>query len=79
LLTRGGGAELYDVETEELEWSSDDDEEFAEEFEDFLAHEDVADILDYLVEIECLTDLEADHCEILEEYYTQADLSGEFR
>lgn len=79
MLTRGGGAELIDVLDEELAWSSDDDEDFAIEFDDFLTTDDVDDILDYLEEVDELTQLEADQCEIEEEYYEASDLVGMFR
>lgn len=80
LLTRGGGAELIDVlDNEETVWSSDDDEDFSEEFDDFLTAADVDDILDYLEEIGELTTHEADQCDVEEEYYEPSDLVGMFR
>lgn len=80
LLTRGGGAQLIDVEDgEEVVWSSDEDEDFAEEFEQFLNQDDVWEILDYLEEVGELTKHEADQCDVQEEYYSPGDLVGMFR
>lgn len=80
VLTRGGRAELYDVrDDEEPVWSSDDDEEFSEEFPDFLTQDDVYDVLDFLESAGELTRHEADQCEVEEEYYSASDLAGMFR
>lgn len=80
LLTRGGGAELYDVrDDEEPVWTSDDDEDFAEEFPDFLTQSDVYDVLDFLESVGELTRHEADQCEVEEEYYSPSDLVGMFQ
>ena len=80
VLTRGGGAELIDVlDKEAVTWSSDDDEEFAEEFEEFLTKDDIPDILDYLEEVGELTKHEADQCDIEEEYFEPSDLVGMLR
>jgi hypothetical protein len=79
MLTRGGGAELLDVDDDEsVVWSSDDDPDFAEEFQDFLTQDDVPDILDYLEEIGELSQHEADQCDVQEEYYSASDLVGVF-
>ncbi len=79
VLTRGGGAELIDVlDDEAIAWSSDNDEDFAEEFDDFLTTDDVDEILDYLEEVGELTRLEADQCEVEEEYFEPSDLAGMF-
>jgi hypothetical protein len=79
LLTRGGGAELIDVEDhEDVVWSSDDDEDFAEEFEGFLTQSDVFDILEYLELTGELSRHEADECDVQEEYYSPSDLVGMF-
>jgi len=80
VLTRGGGAELIDVlDDEEVVWASDDDPEFQDEFEgEFLGQDDVADILDYLVEVGELSKHEADRCVIEEEYYEASELTGMF-
>lgn len=79
MLTRGGGAELIDVlDDEAIAWSSDNDEDFAEEFDDFLTTDDVDEILDYLEEVGELTRLEADQCEVEEEYFEPSDLAGMF-
>lgn len=79
LLTRGGGAELIDLDVDETVWTSQDDEEFMEEFPDFLDQADIADILDYLEEVGELTAREADQCEIQEEYYKPSELAGMLR
>ena len=79
VLTRGGGAELIDVrDNEEVVWSSDDDEDFTEEFDTFLAQEDVFDILDYLERVGELSKHEADECDVQEEFYEPSDLAGMF-
>ena len=80
VLTRGGGAELIDVDDDEdVVWSSEEDEDFREEFDDFLTQADVFDILDYLEYIGELTRHEADECEVQEEYYEPSQLPGMFR
>jgi hypothetical protein len=77
LLTRGGEAELIDLADDETVWSSRDDEEFMEEFPDFLQYSDVHDILDYLErDALALTTREADDCEVVEEYLTPSQLAG---
>jgi hypothetical protein len=78
-LTRGGGAELVDLENDELAWASNDDEEFLEEFPHFLKVADVADILDYLEEVGELTSREADRCDVREEFIDAQDLAGMMR
>jgi TusA-related sulfurtransferase len=78
-LTAGGGAELIDLETGETVWVSNDDDDFLEEFPDFLKREDLADILDYLEEVGELTHREADRCDIQEETIDAADLAGMVR
>jgi hypothetical protein len=79
VLTRGGGAELIDVQdNEEVVWSSDDDEDFTEEFDAFLTQEDVFDILDYLERVGELSKHEADECDVQEEFYAPSDLAGMF-
>jgi hypothetical protein len=80
ILTRGGGAELIDVDDDEaVVWSSADDEDFREEFDGFLNQEDTYDILDYLEQVGELTRHEADQCDVREEYYSPSDLIGMFR
>lgn len=78
-LTRGGGAELTDLETDETVWASVDDPDFMEEFPDFLHQSDVADILDYLEEVGEMTAREADRCDVREEFIEAADLAGLMR
>lgn len=78
-LTRGGGAELLDLEEDETVWTSDEDDDFREEFPDFLHYDDVMDILEYLEDIQQLTELEADHCQIEEQFIDAADLAGMVR
>lgn len=78
-LTAGGGAELEDLSEGETVWTSQDDEDFREEFPDFLQYDDVADILDYLEEIGELTGREADRCEIREESLRGERLAGLMR
>jgi hypothetical protein len=79
VLTRGGGAELIDVaDNENVVWSSDDDSDFAEEFDAFLTQDDVGDVLDYLEDAGELSRHEADACDVREEYYSAADLTGVF-
>jgi hypothetical protein len=78
-LTRGGGADLTDLEWGETVWASTDDADFMEEFPDFLRQEDLADILDYLEEVGELTARDADRCQIREEFIEAADLAGMMR
>ena len=80
VLTRGGGAELLDVDDgEEVVWSSEEDEDFREEFDGFLTQADVFDILDYLEATGELTRHEADQCDVQEDSYDPSDLVGMFR
>ena len=79
VLTRGGGAELIDTEDDTVVWSSVDDEDFLEEFPDFLHLSDVMDILDYLVEVGELTEREADAAEVSEEFLEASDVAGMWR
>lgn len=79
MLTRGGGAELLDLaDNEEIVWSSDDDEDFAQEFDSFLMQDDVFDILDFLERAGELSRQEADECDVQEEYYSPSDMRGMF-
>jgi hypothetical protein len=79
LLTRGGGAELFDLQEDgDPIWSAADDEDFTEEFGTFLTEADLHDIFDYLVAIGELTMHEADQCDVKEEYYTPSDMLGLF-
>jgi hypothetical protein len=66
-LLQSGGAELVDVETDEVIWASDSDEEFAEEFPEILDENDVEHLLDYLEEHEVLASRELEVCEIITE------------
>ena len=59
LFTPQGGAQLLssDAQGARILWSSDNDQDFAEEFHDFLdPDEDLHDLTDYLVEQEALSD-----------------------
>lgn len=76
ILTQGGGAQLFDLEAQELVWTSTDDPDFMEEFPDFLTVGDVADVLDYLEEVGELSTLEADQCDIREEFMDAAAAAG---
>jgi hypothetical protein len=54
LLTAHGTAQLLDADDRVL-WSSDDDEDFTDEYPDeFLEEEDVEEILQYLVDCELI-------------------------
>jgi hypothetical protein len=75
VLTQGGGAELID-ESGEMWWVGNDDPEFTAEFSHFLMAADVADILDYLVEVGELNEAEADACLISEEFLEGAQRAG---
>lgn len=55
ILTAHGTAELVDVD-ENILWASDDDDDFKEEFEDFLTEEDFDNVLDFLREAEIITE-----------------------
>ncbi len=76
ILTRGGGAELTEPYDGEVVWRSQDDEDFREEFKEFLTQQDLFDLLDYLVEVGELTAPEADACSCSEEFLTADDLTG---
>lgn len=79
MLTKGGGADLVDVlDDEEVVWSSTEDAEFSEEFNNFLTQADVFDILDYLEQTGELSRHEADQCDVVEESYSPAQLAGMF-
>lgn len=68
-LTAGGGAEL--VEDQDVIWTSQDDEDFRDEFPDEMLDEDDVDkILEYLVDEDFLTEAEAATCEVEEESAT---------
>lgn len=79
LLTRGGGAELYSLQDDECVWTADEDEQFREEFPDFLQRSDLFDILDYLEEVGHMTSREADQCDCEEEYYEPDAVPGLMR
>lgn len=79
MLTRGGGAELIEPLDEQVVWESITDEDFKEEFTEFLTRDDVWDILKFLVEVGELTDREADEAEIGEAYITPEELAGFIR
>lgn len=72
-LLQSGGAELVDVDTDEVIWASDSDEEFAEEFPEILDENDVEHLLDYLEEHEVLTSRELEVCEIITEPLSDDD------
>jgi len=78
-LTRGGGADLIDLDNGELLWRNLEDPDFQGEFPAFLDYQDTADILEYLEEVGELTGKEADDCQIVEEFLTPADLAGMLR
>jgi len=75
-LTAGGDAELVDPLDGQTVWHSRTDEDFREEFSEFLTPNDLFDILDFLVEVGELTAREADQCECVEQFLTPADLTG---
>ena len=62
VLTHTGTAELRNKK-ELILWASDDDDDFKEEFPDFLVEDDFDDVLDFLHESEVLTDSEYDKFE----------------
>jgi hypothetical protein len=78
-LTRGGGADLEDLETGDVVWSANEDAEFREEFPGFLEQADLADILDYLEEVGELTARDADRCDVREEFFAAYELAGMMR
>lgn len=78
-LTCGGDAELVDSDGAVV-WSSAEDELFGAQFGDaFLEYDDVEGILDYLEELGELSELEADRCDIQEEFMTPAEYAGLLR
>ncbi len=66
-LLAAGGAELVDVETDVTLWSSDTDEEFAEEFPELLDENDIEHLQDYLEEHLLLTERELEAMSIIAE------------
>lgn len=78
-ITADGKAELRDAEKDETLWSSDDDDDFRDEFgEEFLVTEDVAeDVVDYLASRELIDSEEADELEIYEETDDGQPIEGE--
>jgi hypothetical protein len=78
-ITTDGKAELRDAEKDETLWSSDDDDDFRDEFgEEFLVTEDVAeDVVDYLASRELIDSEEADELEIYEETDDGQPIEGE--
>jgi hypothetical protein len=66
-LLAGGGAELVDVATDETLWSSDADEDFAEEFPELLDENDIEMLQDYLEGKAELTPRELEVMEIITE------------
>jgi hypothetical protein len=66
ILTATGGAELVEHvgRSHKTLWASDTDEDFREEFPDIVADDDVAHVLDYLVDHEVIDEDDADGCEV---------------
>jgi nicotinic acid phosphoribosyltransferase len=62
-LTETGGAELLDAEGSTL-WASDTDEDFRDEFLDFLQESDVPAVIDYLLDGEIIDEYEAEALEV---------------
>jgi hypothetical protein len=62
-LTETGGAELLDADGRTL-WASDSDEDYAEDFPEFLNESDVPDLIEWLIEGERLTEDQAEALEI---------------
>jgi hypothetical protein len=66
-LLDSGGAELVNVETDEVIWASDSDEEFGEEFPELLDENDIEHLQDYLEEKGHLSSRELEVMEIITE------------
>jgi hypothetical protein len=66
-LLDSGGAELVNVETDEVIWASDSDEGFAEEFPELLDENDIEHLQDYLEEQGHVTSRELEVMEIITE------------
>jgi hypothetical protein len=64
-LLTSGGAELVDVDSDDVLWASDSDEDFGEEFPDILDENDTEHLLDYLEEKQVLNSRELEVCEII--------------
>jgi hypothetical protein len=60
VLLADGTVELNDVTADQTLWSSDSDEDFQEEFPEVVDENDIENVIDYLCEIEELSDEEAD-------------------
>jgi hypothetical protein len=68
LILNESGAELIDNGSGAQVWASDSDDNFREDFPDFIdtgSPEEVADVLDYLVDQGLITEDEADETDIL--------------
>lgn len=66
VFTASGSVELIDTNTDEVTWSSDDDDAFAEEFDDYLDGEDAENVIEYLDENDYL-DASEDIIDVVEE------------
>jgi hypothetical protein len=75
ILHENGGVELLDPRGGQR-WHSDSDEEFRDEFPDFIQESDVPAVLDYLEAADLLTEDEAERCEITELSFTDEDDEG---
>jgi len=64
ILTHNGGAELVDLTAQQTVWASDSDDDFREEFVEFLDENDIEAVLDWLIDNDHLSDEEADMAEI---------------
>jgi len=75
ILTAQGGVEVLDLSEDDEEgeqlWASDSDEDFREEFPDFVDENDLEHLLDYLVDKEVITDAEAEDADIQSEALTE--------
>jgi hypothetical protein len=65
-----GGVQLHD-EDDELIWSSDDADEFSEEFDDFVEEDETDDVIEWLRDHDVIS--ESDHVEVNVEYGDDLD------
>lgn len=75
ILTHNGGVEVVEYlpgDRERTLWASDSDDDFKEEFPDFIDEDDLEHVLDFLVEREVLTEDEADQAEVSMESLPEA-------
>lgn len=78
VFTPQGHAELREAgNDDEILWSSDDDEDFAEQFDasEFLSEKDTEKVVEYLLDSSTITPAEESELEVYEESFDGEDLT----